>query len=61
MKVRKSVLTTNLFFGFIFIICSIFSRIKFFSYIALLFFTVYFVFYLVLKNKEFQYKLYMSF
>ncbi|MCY3079923.1 oligosaccharide repeat unit polymerase [Aerococcus sp. JJEM-2022b] len=60
MKVRKSVLTTNLFFGFIFIICSIFSRIKFFSYIALLFFTVYFVFYLVLKNKEFALK-YLAF
>lgn len=60
MKVNKELLTTNLIFGWIFLTCVLLAKFKIFSYVSIFFFGVYFVYYCILKNKEFALK-YLAF
>lgn len=59
MTVKKNTLIKNFFFGIIFLICSLLSEIRFFSYLSMLFFFIYF-FAFIIKNKEFALK-YLAF
>lgn len=60
MKVKKELFTTNLIFGWIFLTCVLLAKYKIFSYVSIFFFAIHFVYYCILKNKEFALK-YLAF